>query len=195
MNDSEHLNKRERAERGLEDLREMLVEMMADGGKKHPGIDAEIDAAHALEGLDRAEDALMKWRSRDINGNWRNEPRLLTRDELVHRSRALADDCEETISALREYNEHSASAHVSAARDAIKFAVAHPHVELQQSVAGMEMILDALERANGEIDNAEDEDVLQPLLTDARELYDDVESTFNRSGLAGSMDDSRWKEE
>lgn len=87
MNDSEHLNKRERAERGLEDLREMLVEMMADGGKKHPGIDAEIDAAHALEGLDRAEDALMKWRSRDINGNWRNEPRLLTPDELAHRSR------------------------------------------------------------------------------------------------------------
>jgi hypothetical protein len=64
------LNKRERAERGLDDLREMLEEIIEVGNSRHPGIDAEIDAARALEGIDRAEAALEKWDSRDIDGDW-----------------------------------------------------------------------------------------------------------------------------
>lgn len=67
------LNKRERAERGLLDLRHMLEEIVEEGNSNHPGLDAIIDASHALTGLERGEAALRKWELRDIAGEWRND--------------------------------------------------------------------------------------------------------------------------
>lgn len=45
--------------------------MVEVGDSKHPGLDGVIDATRALEGLDRAEDALRKWDERDVEGEWR----------------------------------------------------------------------------------------------------------------------------
>lgn len=175
MNDSEHLNKRERAERGLEDLREMLVEMITDGGKIHPGVDAEIDVANALEGLDRAEEALRKWTERDIDGEWRQDSESLTTNELAHRSRSLADTCVDIINKLESNNEYSAGAHVGAAEGALRDVVVNPNVEGGQSIARLRMVLDALERAREEVADAEVEDSIGSLLTDVRELCGDLE--------------------
>lgn len=69
--DSDHLDKRERADRGLEELRDMLEEMLEVGDSRHPGIDALADTVAALEGLDAADDALEKWDDRDTDGEWR----------------------------------------------------------------------------------------------------------------------------
>lgn len=175
MNDSEHLNKRERAERGLEDLREMLVEMITDGGKIHPGIDAEIDVAHALEGLDRAEDALRKWTERDIDGEWRRDSESPTSDELAQRSRSLANTCVDIINELESNDEYSAGAHMGAAAGVLRDVVAHPHVEGDQSIVRLSMVLDALERAREEVADAEVEESIGSLLTDIRELCGDLE--------------------
>lgn len=175
MNDSEHLNKQERAERGLEDLREMLVEMISDGGEIHPGVDAEIDVAHALEGLERAEDALRKWTKRDIDGEWRQDSESLTSDDLAQRSRSLADTCVDIINELESNDEYSAGAHVGGAEGALRDVVAHPQVEGNQSIARLRMVLDALERAREEVADAEVEDSIGSLLTDVRELCGDLE--------------------
>lgn len=69
------LDKRERAERGIRDLRAMLVEVLDVSSPVFPGIDAQKDAAAGLEGLDRAEAALEKWVERDVDGEWREEQR------------------------------------------------------------------------------------------------------------------------
>jgi len=68
----DEMNKEERGRRGLEELRDLLEEIVEEGNSRHPGINATIDAARGLEGLDRAEDALRKWDERDINGEWRD---------------------------------------------------------------------------------------------------------------------------
>jgi len=67
----DHLKKEERVRRCLEELRDLLEEIVEEGNSRHPGIDGTIDAARALEGLDRAEDAMDKWQERDIHGEWR----------------------------------------------------------------------------------------------------------------------------
>lgn len=59
MNHDE-LDKRERIERGLEDVRAMMIEMLDEESQKWPKANAEVDAARALEGLDKAENVLEK---------------------------------------------------------------------------------------------------------------------------------------
>lgn len=76
MSDDE-LDKRERAERGLEDVRAMMIEMLDEGSHKWPKANAEIDAARALEGIDGAEDVPEKWDEREHEGEWRCEVMIL----------------------------------------------------------------------------------------------------------------------
>lgn len=61
----------DRAEAGLQDLRALLREIAEVGNRRHPGFDGVRDAAVALEGLDRAEEALRKWQERDVDGEWK----------------------------------------------------------------------------------------------------------------------------
>lgn len=47
---------------GLDDLRTMLEEIVEVGERTAGSHQIVIDAAHGLEGLDRAEEALIEWR-------------------------------------------------------------------------------------------------------------------------------------
>jgi hypothetical protein len=110
------MDKRERGEQGLNDLRALLEEIAEVGSSVLPGIDGVRDAAVALEGLDRAELAIRKWRERDTDGNWRCEEEALEEKPDTHTVEDLHDihadrrgqreatelDTEEALSMLRE---------------------------------------------------------------------------------------------
>jgi hypothetical protein len=61
MNQSEASTPHEQAERAIACLRAVLEEVLDETGGRNLSLDAERDAAYALEGLDRAEQALRKW--------------------------------------------------------------------------------------------------------------------------------------
>ncbi len=179
------LNKRERAERGLDDLRATLEEIVDDGSQSHPGIDGVRDAATGLDGLDVAEEALRKWRERNVGES--NKP--VTRDELERRARNLAGECEDLEVALDVDNEYDAADHVSVARDVLQHVVADGHVDWKRSVARVEAAATALERGCDEIEEHEEgRETIESLLSDLCELIDDLEERPYDCGSAPPRD-------
>lgn len=154
MSDSE-LDKSERADRGIDELRDMLREMIEAGDKKYPGIDAVIDAALALEGLDRAEEALQKWDRRDVYGEWREDPEPLTHDELARQARNLAEECDDLEVTLEVDGEYDAADHVSVAGDVLESVVANGHVDWKRAIARVESVITALDRGRDAIETHE----------------------------------------
>ncbi|WP_162991462.1 hypothetical protein [Halostella salina] len=78
----------------IDELRDMLEEILEEGDSgRGPPLSASIDAAHALEGLDRAEDALEAWdgwepterqRGRHISGSSGRPRDMPDDDNLDH---------------------------------------------------------------------------------------------------------------
>lgn len=180
-------DKFERGEEGLADLRELLKEIVEVGNSRHPGIDAVRDAAAGLDGIDRAEDALGKWRERDIEGEWRHDDEKeeyealdeKTREAIVEMSGGPAEDEDGLEAALSQ----------------LRAAASEEILE-----ASMEEVLAAAERGAREFGGLEQDDVVRiggevwEIAPALRALYDhnltpeDVLNAITRDGENGDGD-------
>ncbi|SNZ12349.1 hypothetical protein SAMN06269185_1641 [Natronoarchaeum philippinense] len=82
-------SKTDRARECIPVLRDVLEEVLEEGDSgRGPPLSASIDAAHALEGLDRAEDSLEAWdgwdRGRHISGSSGHPQDMPDDDNLDH---------------------------------------------------------------------------------------------------------------